>query len=218
MFTENNYEPGDGACQVLIKQVCLLNMKKRKYKKTLRAEQQDETRDRIVNATVELHESLGPAHTSIKAIAEKAGVQRLTVYRHFPDEASLFQACTSRYLGQHPPPDMGDWAAIQNASERSQTALLAFYRYYRSTERMWSVAYRDLEKVDALKLPMDQFQAYIDQVRDDLLASWNVKHENKKSLAITLHHCLRFSTWAALKSENLSDKKITNLVMGWIEY
>jgi AcrR family transcriptional regulator len=193
-------------------------MKKRKYRKTLRAEQQDQTRERIVKATAALHESLGPANTSIKAIAEKAGVQRLTVYRHFPDETALFQACTSHYLGEHPPPNMADWASILDAGERSRTALLAFYRYYRSTEKMWGAAYRDYDKVKAMQAPMDQFHVYLDQVRDDLVASWNVKQADKKMLALTLRHCLRFSTWAALKDENLSDKKITDLVMTWIEH
>lgn len=191
-------------------------MEKRKYTKTRRAELQDETRERIVEATVKLHEELGPANTSIKAIAEAAGVQRLTVYRHFPDDISLFQACTSHYLGQHPPPNMAEWADIADAAERSHTALLDFFRYYRRTEKMWTVAYRDVEKLEALQGPMGQFEAYIDQVRDDLLASWSVTQENKKPLAITLRHCLRFSTWISLKNENLSDKKITELVMGWV--
>jgi AcrR family transcriptional regulator len=191
-------------------------MKKRKYTKTRRAEQQDGTREKIVEATVALHEQLGPANTSIKAIAEKAGVQRLTVYRHFPDDASLFQACTSHYLGQHPPPNMADWAGRQDADERSRAALLAFYRYYRSTEKMWTVAYRDFDQVPAMQPPMEQFQAYLDMVRDDLLAIWKVKQDTKKSLALTLRHCLRFSTWASLKNENLSDKKIVDLVMGWL--
>ena len=155
-------------------------MKKRKYNKTRRAEQQDETRERIVEATVKLHEELGPANTSIKAIAEEAGVQRLTVYRHFPDDASLFQACTTHYLGLHPPPNMAEWAEIENASERSHAALLAFYRYYRHTEKMWSVAYRDLEKVGALQEPMGQFESYIDMVSEDLVNAWNQTHNIKK--------------------------------------
>jgi AcrR family transcriptional regulator len=191
-------------------------MKKRKYTKTRRADQQDETRAKIVEATAALHEQLGPANTSIKAIAEKAGVQRLTVYRHFPDDASLFQACTSHYFGQHPPPDMADWATIEHAGERTRTALLAFYRYYRSTEGMMSGAYRDFDRVKAMQPPMEQFQAYLDQVRDDLLASWNLEPADKKTLSITLRHCLRFTTWASLKNENLSDKKIVELVMSWI--
>ena len=191
-------------------------MKKRKYKKSLRAEQQDVTRERIVEATVALHEELGPANTSIKRIAEKAGVQRLTVYRHFPDEISLFQACTSHWFALHPPPNMAEWAQVNNASERSQTALLAFYRYYRRTEKMLTGAYHDVVQVEALHEPMGQFEAFLDQVRNDLVASWNVKQSNKKPLAITLRHCLRFSTWTALKNEKLSDKKIVELVMGWV--
>ena len=216
MFTEFDCMSPPGACQALIKQLCLLNMKKRKYTKTRRADQQDETRGKIVEATAALHESLGPAKTSIKAIAEKAGVQRLTVYRHFPNDASLFQACTSHYLGQHPPPNMADWAGIQDADERCQTALLAFYRYYRGTEKMWHVVHRDIDQVPAMQPAMEQFQAYLDMVRDDLLASWKVKPEIRKSLALTLRHCLRFTTWASLKNENLSDKKIVELVMGWL--
>jgi len=192
-------------------------MKKRKYTKTRRAEQQDETRAKIIDAMVTLHEQLGPANTSIKAIAEKAGVQRLTVYRHFPDDTTLFQACTSHYFGQHPPPNMADWATIDDAGERSSTALLAFYRYYSSTEAMLSAAYRDFDKVKAMQAPMEQFQAYLDQVRDDLLTSWNLKPADTKTLAITLRHCLRFTTWASLKNENLSDKKIVDLVMSWID-
>ena len=135
-------------------------MKRRKYTKTLRAEQQDETRQRIVEATVKLHEALGPAQTSIKAIAEEAGVQRLTVYRHFPDDESLFEACTSHYLGLHPPPDLVTWAAIQDASERSRAALIAFYHYYGQTKQMWTVAYRDVDALEALQKPMSQFEAY----------------------------------------------------------
>ncbi len=193
-------------------------MAKRKYTKTRRAEQQDETRERIIEATVELHESLGPAYTSIKAIAEKAGVQRLTVYRHFTDDASLFKACTSHYFGQYPPPDMNSWTQIGDPEERCRAALLVFYRYYRTTEKMLSAAYRDVDLVEALHAPMGQFEAYIDQVRDDLLAGFKVKSNDKKPLSLTLRHCLRFSTWASLKNEKLTDKKITELVIGWIKF
>ena len=126
-------------------------MDKRKYTKSKRAEQQLQTKERIVKAVVALHEELGPANTSIKAVAEKAGVQRLTVYRYFPDDVSLFQACTTHWLNLNPPPDATEWANFDSASERSHTALLAFYHYYRQTESMWTGAYRDIEKVAALK-------------------------------------------------------------------
>lgn len=191
-------------------------MSTRKYTKTRRAEQQDETRARIVDATVKLHEALGPAQTSIMAIAEEAGVQRLTVYRHFPDDASLFEACTTRYLELHPPPQPAAWAAIENPGERSRTALLAFFRYYRQTEPMWRVAYRDVDQVAAMQAPMDRFEAYLDQVTDDLVQAWYTTPAARKSLKLTLRHALRFTTWQSLKNAKLQDKQIAELVQGWL--
>lgn len=191
-------------------------MRNRKYTQTRRAEQQDETRERIVEAAVKLHEALGPANTSIKAIAEEAGVQRLTVYRHFPDDASLFQACTTHYLGLHPPPDMAGWAEVFDASKRSHTALTAMYGYYRQTEKMWGSAYRDIDQLEALQEPMSRFEAYLDAVCDDLMKAWNVTHTAKKQLQDTLRHALQFSTWQSLKQAKLSDKKMAELVLIWL--
>ena len=193
-----------------------IQMKKRKYQQKRRADKAEETRNKIVEAAVKLHEELGPAHTSIKAIAEQAGVQRLTVYRHFPDEASLFRACTSHWLELHPPPAFSDWAEYDNPVDLTSRAIGDFYRYYRNTERMWTVAYRDVEEVDALHEPMAAVEAYVDQIRDELLSAWKVKTEDKKNLSMTLRHCLRFSTWRSLKIEKLSDKKMVELVMNWL--
>lgn len=188
-------------------------MKKRKYQQKARAEQTQETRQVIVEAAVKLHEELGPAQTSIKAIAEEAGVQRLTVYRHFPDETSLFQACTSHWFGSHPPPVVAD---VVDPEEKVFKTLLSFYHYYRNNERMLYVAYRDLEEVEALQGPMSEVEAYIDSVKDDLLATWDTKGKLKKNISITLRHCLRFSTWCSLNSENLTDKQMVDLVIAWI--
>ena len=216
MYNEKDSSPALPACQGLIKQLCLPNMKKRKYTKTRRAEQQDETRERIVEATVKLHEELGPAKTSIKAIAEAAGVQRLTVYRHFPDDDSLFEACTSHYLGINPPPNMAEWVEIQDASDRSYTALVAFYAYYRQTEKMWAVAYRDVDGLPALQKPMGQFEGYLDMVSEDLVKAWHQTHNLKKQLQVTLRHALRFSTWQSLQQSNLKDQKMAELVQRWL--
>ena len=191
-------------------------MDKRKYTKTKRAEQQEQTRERILEAVIALHEELGPANTSIKAVAERAGVQRLTVYRYFPDDDSLFQACTSRWLQLNPPPNVADWAKIQKADEQTYAVLLAFFRYYRQTESMWKGAYCDVEEIEALKNPMARFEAYLDQARDDLLAPWNVKGKRQQQLSATLHHCLQFTTWQSLKSQNQKDKQIVELVMTWL--
>ena len=191
-------------------------MKKRKYTKTRRAEQQEQTRARIVNATVALHEELGPANTSIKAIAERAGVQRLTVYRHFPDEECLFLACSTHWLTLNPPPDVAEWEKIKQADVRSFEVLLAFYQYYRNTRKLWKKVYRDIEQVPAVRNVMVDFEAYLDTVRDGLLAPWKLKGNSKRQLSITLRHALRFSTWQSLERENLKDKQIADLVMGWI--
>lgn len=190
-------------------------MKKRKYKQKARAEQTQETRQVIVDATVKLHEQLGPAKTTIKAIAEQAGVQRLTVYRHFPDETSLFQACSSHWLGLHPLPAVSDSKDDDSVKQTSKT-LLSFYHYYRRTEGMFRSIYHDVDDVEALREPMRKIESYIDAVRDELLAAWKVNASDKKQLSLTLRHCLRFSTWCSLKNEKLSDKQLVALVMRWL--
>jgi len=163
-----------------------------------------------------LHERLGPAKTSIKAIAEQAGVQRLTVYRHFADEAALFNACTSHWLGLHPLPQPEDWQHRDEPRERISAALTAFYRYYRNTERMWRVSYRDVEEVEALQEPMTAIESYLDKVTGDLVASCQLKSKDRRRLSLTLRHCLSFTTWYSFKTRKLSDKKIVELVMSWI--
>ena len=189
-------------------------MRKRIYRQKARADQTQNTRQLIIEATVKLHEELGPAKTTIKAIAEQAGVQRLTVYRHFPDDTSLFQACSSQWFGIHPPPAVEGMA--EDAVTLAHNTLLAFYRYYRKTEGMWQSLYRDINEVEAMRGPMNQFEAYLDRVRDELLVAWKDKNRDPKYLSLTLRHCLRFSTWRALKTEKLSDKKMVDLVMNWI--
>src|SRR5258708_26025908 len=108
----------------------------RKYELKERAESLNATRERIVEATVELHDSLGPARTTISAIAERAGVQRLTVYRHFPDERSLFEACSGHWAAHNPPPDPSTWSALDDPEERLRIALVEIYAFYRATQGM----------------------------------------------------------------------------------
>src|SRR5919199_926005 len=102
-------------------------MKTRKYTKMRRAEQEAETRQRIVEAVYALHREVGPARTTIKAIAERAGVERLTVYRHFADEGEIFAACSAHFQAEIPPPDPAAWAGVTDPAERLRAALLAFY-------------------------------------------------------------------------------------------
>ncbi|HKJ95450.1 MAG TPA: TetR/AcrR family transcriptional regulator [Gammaproteobacteria bacterium] len=191
-------------------------MSKRKYTLKERAKQQQETHDRIVEAAMALHESLGPRNTSISAIAEHAGVQRLTVYRHFADDDELYAACTARFLEQNPPPDPAQWQSSNEPLERCEKALLALYRYFRGTQRMWQRAYRDLEDVPAYQPAMDAFQRYLMQIRDDLAAGWNPTGARKRALKSTLGHIVQFPTWQQLAGQGLSDKQIVNVVSRWV--
>src|SRR5215213_3943262 len=103
----------------------------RKYEMKRRAERMRQTRRRITEATVELHQAVGPARTTVSAIAQKAGVQRHTYYAHFPETKDLYQACTAHYLQRNPLPDPSRWAEISGPEERLREALKVVYAYYR---------------------------------------------------------------------------------------
>lgn len=191
-------------------------MEKRKYKMTRRAQEQERTRQKIVAATMALHGSVGPKATTISAVAEKAGVQRLTVYRHFPDEESLFLACSTQWLSENAPPNISDWADQRNPQKRTAHALLSLYGYFGETRDMWQLVYRDIDQVPAMQRPLDEFHDYLSSIRDDLLAGWQPKGRKSQPLRATVGHVLRFDTWNSLKSQNLSDTQMTDLAICWI--
>src|SRR5581483_9137791 len=115
----------------------------RTYELKRRAERQQETRRRIVEAAVELHATLGPARTTVAAIAERAGVTRPTVYAHFPDARSLFQACSGHVRAAVPPPDPAAWRSISDPAARLETALRELYGYYERLEPLLENVQRD---------------------------------------------------------------------------
>ena len=188
-------------------------MGKRKYTQRLRAEQQQETRERIVDAAMALHEELGPAETTISAIAERAGVQRLTVYRHFSTDREIFGACSSKWFGLHTPPDL---AAIPptEAEPYTKAVLFALYEYYRETARMWSVVYRDAVKMAAVKEVIAGFEASLEAASKKVLAVW-APHKSAK-LKATISHALRFSTWQSLNEQGLGTGSMAELAAAWV--
>src|SRR5438309_1524772 len=115
----------------------------RPYRMQRRADSQEQTRLRIIESAVELHGTVGPSRTSISSVAARAGVRRSTVYRHFPDEAALFDACTAHWSAANPPPDLNAWSAIENPDERLRAALNELYAFYRRTEPMLENLFRD---------------------------------------------------------------------------
>lgn len=181
-----------------------------------RAQSQEETRRRIVEAAMQLHEELGPRATTISAIAERAGVQRLTVYRHFPDETAVFRACTSHWLSLNPPPDPQSWQAIADPWERLRAALSAFYDYYMATERMWTASHRDVASVTALQKPMTDFAAFVTEIAGDLAKPLRPGPQQARPVNATVQHALAFLTWQDLQKRGLTNPKKVELVVGWL--
>ena len=181
----------------------------RKYEKRRRAEREAETRRRITEAAVELHGSVGPARTTVSALAERAGVQRATVYRHFPDGGALLAACSAHWAAQHPPPDPSPWSAIADPEQRLRTALAALYAFYRSAEPMLSNVIRDAELVPALRetgAPRLQYLAAIEEI---LAAGWPRAGRRRRRAAIAL--ALDFTTWRTLAAR-MDDAAATELM------
>jgi len=187
----------------------------RSYVLKARAKTQEETRQRIVASAAELHEEIGAKATTISAIAERAGVQRLTVYRHFSDESELFTACTTYWLHLNPLPDPSAWAQL-SGMRKCREALSALYAYYRKTERMWEMAHRDEPDVPALKPPMDRFRDYLSEIADDLAKNLAPTRNTRKAVSVTLAHILRFTTWQSLATEGLTDDGMARLACDWL--
>ena len=181
-------------------------MTTRKYELKQRAQSQAETRQRIVEATVELHGSIGPARTTISSIAELAGVQRLTVYRHFPDDQSLFRACSGHWAGLHPRPDYSRWAALDDPTERLRVALGELYAYYRATEAMSANVRRDLPELPALQEVAAPLALYWVEARAVLDRGWKARGHRWKLLRAVVGHAVEFETWRSLaRRQGLSD-------------
>lgn len=189
--------------------------KKRTYTLKQRAESQEATRERIVEAAMELHGEIGPRATSISAIAERAGVQRLTVYRHFPTEADVFAACSAHFLELNPPPDPAQWQAQQDPLERVRIAITAFYAYYARTAYMWARVLADEAAVPALAEPLGGYRQMIVDLAYDLADAFKAGRR-KRHLAATLEHILFFPTWSDLDSRGVDERQRVSLVLSWI--
>ena len=131
---------------------------RRHYHKRRRAEHEAATRLRITEAAVRLHGTVGPAQTTIKAIAAEAGVQRSTVYRHYPDLESLFASCSAHWVGLNPPPDPVAWARIADHDERVRRALAELYGWYERAAPMLTNILRDVHVVPEMADAFGQFE------------------------------------------------------------
>jgi AcrR family transcriptional regulator len=171
---------------------------KRPYRMKRRAELEDLTRRRITESAVELHEEVGPARTSISAIAERAGVRRSTVYRHFPNEEVLFDACSSHWRAANPPPDPGTWQGIEDPAERTERALRELYAFYGRTQAMYSSLLRDEPLVPPVQRRLRDFYGYLRVIENSLMAGRAQRGRAARRTRGAIGHALAFTTWHSL--------------------
>ena len=183
------------------------------YQLKQRAERQNRTRQKIVEAAIELHQTKGLAGTTMSDIADHAKVGRVTVYRHFPDEESLVSACSGQYFQRHPLPDPTSWRSIRNATARLRQGLRETYAYHRETEAMISRVI-----ADARDLPiMAPYHAHWQRAADILAATWRVTGQRKMLLRAALGLALSFDTWRTLvRDQRLGDDQAVELMLGLI--
>jgi AcrR family transcriptional regulator len=176
------------------------NGSKRKYELKQRATEMADTRRRITEAAVELHGTVGPVRTTISAIAKRAGVQRHTVYRHFPTETDLFLACSSHFTAENPRPDHEPWRMIDDPRERLTRALDDVYAYYERTGRMYANVLRDEPLVEAIGPRLAALRGYLSETAEILAVGWRARGRRRRLLDAALGHVLAFETWRSLTS------------------
>jgi AcrR family transcriptional regulator len=163
---------------------------------------------------MELHEEVGPAQTTISAVAERAGVERPTVYRHYATERDLLRACQAHFLALHPYPDPALWATIADPEERLRTALRALYTRNHGAEAMTVNLLRDAPSMPTLAELIEAIPVYLRSARDLLTEPWGLSGERRVLLEATIGHALDFETWRSLvRRQGLSDEQAIDLMM-----
>ena len=176
-----------------------------------RADDVAETRQRIVDAAVRLHGTIGPAATTVSALAEEAGVTRLTVYRHFPDDRALFAACSQDWAAGQVLPDPAAWSRVGDPDQRLSKGLSDLYRFYRDAEPMLTNVRRDRAVLPAeVQLRNDATDA---QYRDTLLQPFGSRGTRRRRLRAVLGHAVSYGTWRSLCLDNgLNDREATQVM------
>ena len=188
--------------------------KNRKYELRARAESQERTRQRIAKAAAELHEQIGPAETTVAEIARRAGVSRLTVYKHFPDNAALYPACSAHHLSQHPLPDFGAALAPDHPVERLRSLLATVYGgWYRGQRRIM----RNLQRDRGVDPALDEFMransdAALGGLADTVTAGFELDPDQAARVRAMVSVALDFWTWERLAGQGLGDEAAADLM------
>jgi AcrR family transcriptional regulator len=186
---------------------------KRPYRLRARAVEMDRTRQRITQAAIDLHGTIGPAATTMSGVAERAGVTRATLYRHFANEEALFSACSADWLAANPRPDIAGWAGIDDPVLRLRTALHELYAWYRSTEMMRANLLRDIDVLP--RAVAAGIVAFPGTLRDALDVGWPETSGGALRRA-TLGLAVAFDTWRSLAREGLDDDQAASLMVEFV--
>jgi len=182
----------------------------RPYQLKRRAERQGQTRQRIIEAAIELHQTIGPAATTVSEIAERAEVGRVTVYRHFPDEPSLARACSGQYFKRHPFPDPDRWRVVTDPVERLRTGLREAYAYHRATQAMISHVLADARDHPVVAPYHDHWR----HATEVLAEPWRLRGRRRALLRAGIAVALSFDTWRTLtREQRLSDDQAVELML-----
>ncbi len=191
-------------------------MRKRKYELKERARQLEQTRRRITEATIDLHRTVGPVATQVSEIARRAGVERRTVYNHFPDQVALLRACSEHWRAMHPAPDPAEWLLIEEPGDRLRHALHDLYAWYRETEAMTANVLRDAETLPALRKIIESgLGTYLERVRGILTASVPARGRRRARIEAAVRAVVDFHFWRSLSS--LGDEDAADLAAGLVE-
>ena len=172
-------------------------MSPRIYQQRARAAGRARTRDQILDAALALHEEVGFAATTIAAIADRAGVQRLTVYRHFPDDRLLVDSCAARWRASHPAP-ADSWSAIADPRQRVRIALDALYGYYATAAPTLAQLLRERERIPLVGSWLESHDRLIANLRDGLGEGWGLSGRPRAWLDAFVAHALSVDSWRSL--------------------
>ena len=190
--------------------------RRRKYEMRRRLEAIGETRDRIARAAFELHGTVGPARATISAIAERAGVQRHTVYHHFPDMVDLIRACTEHGLRTARPPDPADLLAVEDPEARLMLGLGQVYAYFRANERLLANIFRDMPIMPELVEGSSAFAERFGELHRALVEPVVAAGAPPALAAAAVGHALDFSTWRSLTGKGLTDEQARQAMVAFV--
>jgi AcrR family transcriptional regulator len=179
-----------------------------------RGEQVGRTRQRITDAAVRLHTTVGPSETSMSAVADAAGVTRLTLYRHFPSKDELFRACMTHWRALHPPPDVDRWRAIPSFHARLRTALDELYAWYGENAQDLFPIYRDADDTpDSNQRARKESNA---RMADAILDALEATPARRRRVRAALGHVIGFWSWHSLVVEQgLTSREAAGMASGF---